>query len=245
MKKTKLLITTLAMSIILGMTAFAGQWQQDGSTWKYQQDDSTYAVNGWQWIDGNGDGTAECYYFDGNGAMLANTTTPDGYTVDASGAWTELGIVRTKAVVDTAPIQGGENNTIPTGYNEQGLSNVAIDILEHTREENAAKYGESKVEEDASYFDVYYNNLNFIVEYQYANMTEKPLRIYSLKDHELQLFENAPMTGNAYTDRDVLKSQGYVTTTNGEYVNADLGKYMVDINSYSKRIEAFIKFDYR
>ena len=70
MKKTKLLITTLAMSIILGMTAFAGQWQQDGSTWKYQQDDSTYAVNGWQWIDGNGDGTAECYYFDGNGAML-------------------------------------------------------------------------------------------------------------------------------------------------------------------------------
>ena len=88
MKKTKLLITTLAMSIILGMTAFAGQWQQDGSTWKYQQDDSTYAVNGWQWIDGNGDGTAECYYFDGNGAMLANTTTPDGYTVDASGAWT-------------------------------------------------------------------------------------------------------------------------------------------------------------
>ena len=239
MKKLAVFILAAAMMITSSMTAFAASWQQNTTGWWYQEDNGTYPTNTWKWIDG------KCYYFDGNGYMLSNTTTPDGYTVDASGAWTELGIVRTKAVVDTAPIQGGENNTIPTGYNEQGLSNVAIDILEHTREENAAKYGESKVEEDAGYFDVYYNNLNFIVEYQYANMTEKPLRIYSLKDHELQLFENAPMTGNAYTDRDVLKSQGYVTTTNGEYVNADLGKYMVDINSYSKRIEAFIKFDYR
>lgn len=116
------------------------------------------------------------------------------------------------------------NTTTPDGYavNENGLSNVAIDLLEHTRAENATKYGESKVEEDAGYFDVYYNNLNFIVEYRHNNMDEKPFRIYSLKDHELQLFENAPMTGNAYTDRDALKSQGYITTTNGGYVNADL-----------------------
>ena len=53
---------------------------------------------GWQWIDGNGDGTAECYYFDDNGQMLTGTTTPDGYTVNSDGAWTENGTVQTKSV---------------------------------------------------------------------------------------------------------------------------------------------------
>lgn len=45
-------------------------------------------VTGWQQIDGR------WYYFneksDGfRGTMLSNTTTPDGYTVDGSGAWTQ------------------------------------------------------------------------------------------------------------------------------------------------------------
>lgn len=176
--KTKLTITTLVMSMALSMTAMAGQWQQDGAAWKYQQDDGSYQAGGWQWIDGNNDGVAECYYFGTDGIMLANTTTPDGYQVNESGAWTELGIVRTKEVTNTTPTQGGENASIPSGYNEQGLSNIAIDLLEHTRAENATRYGESKVEEDAGYFDVYYNNLNFIVEYQYANMTEN-LYVYT------------------------------------------------------------------
>lgn len=40
---------------------------------------------GWQWIDGR------CYYLDpqDGGAMIAGGMTPDGYTVDASGAWTD------------------------------------------------------------------------------------------------------------------------------------------------------------
>ena len=42
-------------------------------------------LTGWQWIDG------KCYYLDParGGAMAAGTTTPDGYWVDASGAWTD------------------------------------------------------------------------------------------------------------------------------------------------------------
>jgi len=43
-------------------------------------------VTGWQQIDGR------WYYFNEKsdgfcGTMLSNTTTPDGYTVDGSGAW--------------------------------------------------------------------------------------------------------------------------------------------------------------
>ena len=65
--------------------------------WWYVFDDGTYAANGWYWIDGNQDGVAECYYFDGNGWLLANTTTPDGYTVNGNGAWEVDGVIQTEA----------------------------------------------------------------------------------------------------------------------------------------------------
>ena len=50
----------------------------------------------WQWQDVNGDGISECYYYDDNGIMLTNTTTPDGYTVDSNGAWVVNGAVQTQ-----------------------------------------------------------------------------------------------------------------------------------------------------
>lgn len=51
----------------------------------------------WQWQDVNGDGISECYYYDDNGTMLTNTTTPDGYTVDSNGAWIVNGVVQTQS----------------------------------------------------------------------------------------------------------------------------------------------------
>ena len=95
MKKAKLLIATLCMSATMAMTSFAGQWQQDSIGWWYQNDDGSYPVNTWQWIDGNGDGLAESYYFDSNGYCLMNTTAPDGSAVDSSGAWIINGVVQT------------------------------------------------------------------------------------------------------------------------------------------------------
>jgi len=59
---------------------------------------SIMVASTWQWIDGNNDGIAECYYFDRAGYMLANTSTPDGYQVNASGAWVQNGAVQTKNV---------------------------------------------------------------------------------------------------------------------------------------------------
>lgn len=96
-----------ALSLSMALPAFAGSWQQDAAagTWKYQNDDGTYFTNSWQWIDGNGDGIAESYYFDAQGNLLVNTTTPDGYTVDANGAWTVNGVVQTQAVSAAAPAQ--------------------------------------------------------------------------------------------------------------------------------------------
>lgn len=97
-----LLCAGLVSCMTLGsvMSSLAGTWRQGAtpnqSQWWYDFDNGTYAKEGWQWIDGNNDGVAECYYFDKDGWMLANTTTPDGCTVNADGAWTQNGAVQTQ-----------------------------------------------------------------------------------------------------------------------------------------------------
>lgn len=96
MKRVKLLIVSAVLSLAMSLSAFAGQWNQDSGGWWYQNDDGTYPVNSWQWIDGNADGVSECYYFNENGYCLMNTTAPDGKTVDSNGALIISGIVQTK-----------------------------------------------------------------------------------------------------------------------------------------------------
>ena len=59
--------------------------------------------NGWMWIDDNGDGIAECYYFnpmsDGTrGKLYKSTKTPDGYQVNEKGQWVVNNVVQTKLV---------------------------------------------------------------------------------------------------------------------------------------------------
>ena len=102
MKKLFPVFLTLVMSVLMSMSAFAGVWrtgaEPNQSRWWYDNEDGTYAAGGWQWIDGNQDGTAECYYFDSEGWMAAGTVTPDGYQVNEDGAWTENGVVQTQAV---------------------------------------------------------------------------------------------------------------------------------------------------
>ena len=99
-KKFMTLALTAAMAASMGMTAFAGQWVQNTTGWWWQEDNGSYPVSQWKWLDGNQDGTYECYAFDSNGYMYANTTTPDGYTVNADGAWTIGNSVQLKFAKD-------------------------------------------------------------------------------------------------------------------------------------------------
>ena len=98
LKKATMLVLAGAMMIGGTLTAHAatGQWKQNATGWWWERLGGGYPTNTWVWIDGNNDGKAECYYFDSVGYMLANTTTPDGYTVNADGAWTENGVVQTQ-----------------------------------------------------------------------------------------------------------------------------------------------------
>lgn len=117
-KGIMLAVITVLVSLVFAITACASTWRRgeepDQSEWWYDNEDGTYAQNGWQWIDGDGDGIAECYYFDSDGWMAADEITPDGYEVNADGAWIVDGVVMTQAALneneDTQEnIQGEEN----------------------------------------------------------------------------------------------------------------------------------------
>lgn len=87
MKKLSSLIISLFI-IFLSFTlsplvSAAGQWQQSGSNWQYISNGQP--LTGWhelQWSKGK-----NWFYFDDDGNLLTNTTTPDGYKVDADGVW--------------------------------------------------------------------------------------------------------------------------------------------------------------
>lgn len=92
----------------------SGGWEKSGSHWFYKKQDGNRAASQWLNIDGadyffNPDGTMATgwrelpsgamarnywvessglwYYLGGDGIMLKNTTTPDGYKVNGSGVW--------------------------------------------------------------------------------------------------------------------------------------------------------------
>lgn len=149
MKKFRLLMATMLISASASIMAMAGEWKSDAEGWWYARGDGSWPVNGWEWIDGNGDGIAECYYFDSNGYCLCNTATPDNYTVDANGAWIVNGMVQTQPVA----VNGNETGAIqqvsyvgvyamadylpdyidgPNEYMPLGIGNPAIRIDRHS-----------------------------------------------------------------------------------------------------------------
>lgn len=80
MKKMILLLFAILM---FSMTSYAGQWEQDAVGWRYQNDDGTYKIGWHQDVDG------KWYYLDDQTTyMLSNAITPDGYSVNESGEWT-------------------------------------------------------------------------------------------------------------------------------------------------------------
>jgi len=86
-------------------------WKLDGGSWFYLNENGTLALS--QFVSGddgslyyvNADGQmvenqwiniGGTYYYAGNGgAILKNTTTPDGYYVDANGVWDQSAVVQT------------------------------------------------------------------------------------------------------------------------------------------------------
>lgn len=132
MNLKKVVVATAVLSATISSTAFAGTWSkgtgENQNKWWYDKGNGSYSNNGWEWIDNDGDGTAESYYFDNNGWLLVNTTTPDGYTVNENGAWVINGVIQTKSVTTSvAPIS--ESDFIVSGNNSVTQNNADHSII--------------------------------------------------------------------------------------------------------------------
>ena len=84
------LAAAAALTVLFAQTVLAGSWNwnSEKDKWWYLDDQNTYPVNGWEWIDG------KCYRFDEEGFLYTDTVTPEGLTVNADGAWTINGVVQ-------------------------------------------------------------------------------------------------------------------------------------------------------
>lgn len=129
-----LCVLGLLMSLVFGMTAFAATWKTGAGTnqnrWWYDYEDGTYARDGWQWIDGNQDGIAECYYFDGDGWMVAGDMTPDGYQVNENGAWVSDGVVMTQTTATQAADTEGIGNQLIVYFSRTGTTERAAQRIQ-------------------------------------------------------------------------------------------------------------------
>lgn len=61
----------------------ASQWVSDARGWRVQNADGSFMTN--QWYQSNN----LWYYMGADGYMLTNTTTTDGYQVNADGVWVQ------------------------------------------------------------------------------------------------------------------------------------------------------------
>lgn len=124
----KAIFLAVPMTLTMAFSGFAGQWEEENITWKYQQDDGSYAADVWQWIDGDGNGTAECYHFNEDGFLDLNTVV-DGWIVNSQGQWTMGGNVQQLDLNATAEEIGaiyGAANTKAAGLRDMDADINAV-----------------------------------------------------------------------------------------------------------------------
>ena len=98
MKKIIVLIISIAIMITVAVPAYAGNWKQTYNGWQYIKDDGSAIVNQWfQDVDGkwyhfdyNGNMQHDkwidrLYYLGSDGAMLVNSTAPNGMRLGPDG----------------------------------------------------------------------------------------------------------------------------------------------------------------
>lgn len=147
MKKWKrALLAALPFTVLFSFQAFAGQWRQDMNGWWYENDDGSWMAGGWHWLDGNKDGTAECYYLNRDGYLVKDIGYVDGYQVDGNGAWMVDGKVQTKQVETPAKEPQTPENTEALQTPAVNLTDGEAIYLAAVEKNNALDQVDSEIE---------------------------------------------------------------------------------------------------
>lgn len=220
----KALLVGATMALLMTSTVFAaGGWKKDHVGWWYATNDAgtTWHANGWQWIDGNYDGKAECYYFDPSGYMAENCVTPDGYTVDANGAWTVDGQVQIKNLdpninrIDVAKVEtNGNEVTDAAAVPKIGLNQELYSSFRTDTSENIELLKNATAQNRAGY--------NYITTYRGKPLEIKVLasidKITSYYGEAQLILDNIPESGievDAFYDNTGLKAIKEVCASTG------------------------------
>ena len=148
LKKAALITLAASMTMGSGFTSLAAGWQSDANGWWWEDDFGGYYADGWAWLDGNHDGIAESYCFDARGYLYAGTTTPDGYEVNADGAWVKDGVVQTKTTTVTTDASKSSQND---DYSGTYVTSYATYVLTYNKSTNSIH--QKSIYNDGSYFE--------------------------------------------------------------------------------------------
>lgn len=225
-KQAAVLAAAVMMTAGMATTAMAAQWKQDAKGWWWQNDDGTYPTNCWKWLDGNKDGIAECYYFDNVGYMAAGTTTPDGYSVNSEGQWTENGAVKTQGTANSSNSGAAVANGNSIRQNLQPGQTYQVSNGTWERDEKGFKFKKADgfyVTDSTKLYNKYANDP--YVRYD-RWMTDDDgdgtWEIYVF-DEEGYLYTNVGESGGAADPFGRHNAQGYSTTLNYKGVWDNVG----------------------
>ena len=219
MKKAITIVIATATMASQAMTAMAAEWKQNEIGYWYQEDNGSYPTNSWKWINGR------CYYFDSNGYMLANTTTPDGYTVDATGAWTVNGAVQTQSTGQTSGTVHHNKNYDPAHPLAGKIDEWRLRLTPESNALNTKYISTPNVHAMLTgQMEYYVEPTGYGVEEQ--KETEQALYNWFCNWLNGMDFENMSEMDRAKAIRDVLGSASYSSVSEDTYI----GQYWLEKN---------------
>lgn len=197
-----------------------GQWKNNDSGWWWENADSSYPINQWVWLDGNGDNIAECYYFDEKGYMAANKDV-DGYHVNADGQWVDMyGTVQTKQVSNESVSAGNDHSSIYDSYYEDNLispnDETQVQVKKKIEypdydDDNWRKYIDENnpryqdwVNAENKGLHVFYNGKLHVIMYEFTE-EQKREKTYEVSDEINQVIDDFKDTYNIKGRSDIEK----------------------------------------
>ena len=160
MKKGVVLGVGLILSIGLSFVSYAGWEKQEDNTWKYKEN-GVYLNNGWNWIDGDNDGVAECYYLGEDSILAVTPAKPEGYEVNVDGAWVVNGVVQTRQTsVSGVGISLEELRKKPYGaMTEEEKERYIREVVQY--DDDGSEFSRSVVESIKYYMRIHDNDGSF------------------------------------------------------------------------------------